>query len=188
MTTLYYGILLFGGSHLFSVLFPAVRNRLQARLGEQAYKGGYSVVSLVGLALLAWGYVQTRYDGAVLYEPLPAGRHIAMLLVLIGFILISSFHGKGYIRKFVQNPFSLGVAFWATGHLLANGKTAVVLIYATLLVISVLDIAANMMRGEKPVYEPRVRSDIIATVAGVVLYFLGAVLFHPYVLGVPVLR
>ena len=188
MTLLYLGILLFGGSHFFSEMFPAVRNRLQARLGEQSYKGTYSIISLVGLVLLGWGYVQTRNNGVLLYEPVAGAAHVTLLLVLIGFVLISSFHGKGYIRKFVQNPFSWGVLLWSLGHLLANGKVAVVLIYGLLFVISVVDIAVNMARGNRPVYEPRIRSDIIAVVAGVVIYLLAGLVFHPYVLGVPVLQ
>jgi uncharacterized membrane protein len=188
MTALYIGLLLFGGSHLFSVLFPAVRNRLQAWTGENVYKGLYSIFALVGVVLVSLGYWQTRFDGSVLYVPYGGARHVTMLLVLAGFILISAFHGKGYLKKWVQNPFSVGVALWSTGHLIANGKTAVVLIYAMLLIISLLDIAANLARGERPLHEPQLRSDVIAVVVGLIIYAIFLLLFHPYVLGVPVLR
>ncbi len=186
MTTLYIGILFFGGIHLFSLLLPAVRNRLKAWWGEQLYMGLYSLVAIAGLALMFWGYGQTRGNGEVLYVPMEGAKHVTMLLVLLGFICISAFHGKGYIKLWLQNPFSIGICLWSIGHLLANGKTPVVLIYVTFLVLALLDIASNMLRGNWAIFEPRVRSDIIAVVVGLVIYALLLLVFHPYVLGVKV--
>jgi uncharacterized membrane protein len=188
MTALYIGLFLFGGSHLFSVLFPAVRNRLQAWMGESAYKGLYSVVSLIGLVLMGLGYVQTRFDGTLLYEPYDGARHITMLLALLGFILVGANGGKGYLRLWLQHPFSIGISLWSIGHLMANGKTAVVLIFGTFLLLSLLDIAANLVRGERVVFDPIIRRDVTAVIAGVVLYGVFLLGFHPYVLGIPVLR
>jgi uncharacterized membrane protein len=188
VTILYFGIILFGGAHLFSVLFPAVRNRLQARLGEKAYKGGYSAVSLIGLILMGVGYVQTRFDGSLVYEPYAGARHVTMLLVLLGFILFGANGGKGYLRLWLQHPFSIGISLWAIGHLLANGKTPVVLIYGTFLVISILDIANGFLREAPVSFEPVIRRDVTAVIAGVVIYAIFLLVFHPYVLGVPVIR
>jgi hypothetical protein len=42
------------------------------------------------------------------------------------------------------------------------------------------------IRGKRPDYIPRVRSDIIAVVVGLVLYAVFLFGFHPYVLNVPV--
>ena len=184
MTILYIGILLFGGSHLFSILFPAVRYRLQAWWGEQRYKIVYSLASVVGLVLMFWGYAQTRDSSEMLYAPLTGAKHMTMLLALLGFICISGFHGKGYIKKWLQNPFSIGISLWSIGHLLVNGKMPVVLIYLTFLIVSVLDIAANMMRGNRPEFEPKIKSDVIAVVMGLVIYALLLFVFHPYVIGV----
>lgn len=184
MTILYLGILIFGGIHLFSILLPAMRNRLQAWWGEQRYKMVYSLASVMGVGLMCWGYVQTRYSGEMLYTPFTGAKHITMLLVLLGFISISAFHGKGYIKKWLQDPFSIGIGLWSIGHLLANGKTPVVLIYLTFLIVSVLDIAANMMRGNRAMFEPKFKSDVIAVVVGLVIYALLLLVFHPYVIGV----
>ncbi len=186
MTLLYFGILLFGGSHLFSVLLPAVRNRLKAWWGENRYKGIYSLASAAGIALMIWGYSQTRENGEMLYVPMTGAKHITMLLVLLGLICISALHGKGYIKKWLQNPFSIGVSLWAIGHLLANGKTPVVLIYLTFLIVSVLDIVANMARGNRVMFEPRIKFDVFAVFIGLVVYALLLLVFHPYVVGVRV--
>ena len=48
MTLLYIGSLLFGGTHLFSILFPGLRDGFKARLGEKPWKGLYALVSLAG--------------------------------------------------------------------------------------------------------------------------------------------
>ena len=122
MRILYIGILLFGGSHSFSILLPAVRNRLKAWWGEWRYKGMYSFVSLVGVALMFWGYSLTRDNGEMLYVPMAGAKHVTMLIVLLGFICISAFHGKSHIKKWLQNPFSIGISLWSIGHLLASGR------------------------------------------------------------------
>lgn len=188
MAILTLGLLLFGGTHLFSIFFPAVRKRLAAWLGENAYKGLYSIVSLIGLVLMAIGYWQTRLDGSTIYMPYEGARHITMLLVLLGFILIASNDGKGYLRLWLQFPFSIGVALWASGHLLANGKTSVVLIYGAFLMISLLDIGINSIRENRISFEPVMRRDVTAVVAGIAVYAFFLLVFHPYVLGVSVVR
>ncbi len=187
MTILIIGLFLFGGIHLFSVMFPSVRNRLKAWLGEARFKGVYALVSAAGLGMMFWGYALSRDNGEMLYVPASAARHITMLLVLFGFICISAAHGKSHIKLWLQNPFSVGISLWSIGHLIANGKTSVVLIYLTFLVVAALDIVSNMVRGNKPMFEPRVKSDVIAVLVGLLIYALMLFIFHPYVLGVRIL-
>lgn len=187
MTVLIIGLFLFGGSHLFSILFPPVRNRLMAWLGETRFKGVYAIVSVIGLGMMFWGYALTRNNGGLYYVPLPGARHLTMLLVLVGFVCMAASSGQGYIRKWLQNPFSIGISLWSIGHLIANGKTPVVLIYLTFLVVAALDIANNMARGNKPTFEPRLQSDVLAVLAGLLIYALMLFIFHPYILSVKIL-
>jgi uncharacterized membrane protein len=188
MTILIIGLFLFGGSHLFSVLLSPVRNRLKAWLGEARYKGIYALVSAAGFGMMFWGYALTRDNGEILYIPPFGARHITMLLVLLGFICMAAANGKGNIRYWLQNPFSIGICLWSIGHLIANGKTPVVLIYLTFLLIAALDIVSNMARGNRPTFEPHLRSDVIAVLAGPFVYALLLFVFHPYVLGVKILE
>lgn len=189
MTLLYAGCLLFGGSHLFSILFPGLRDSFKAQLGEKLWKGLYSIISLAGLALMVVGYSQSRAGPAavdLLYEGWYDGRHITMLLVLLAFILIGASHGKGYIRKWVRNPLSLGMVLWSSGHLLVNGQRSDVWLFGTFLVMGLADIVMSEIRGKRPDFIPRFRSDVIAVVVGIVLYAVFLFGFHPYVLNVPV--
>lgn len=189
MTTLYIGMILFGGLHLFSILLPAQRNALKAKLGEKPWKGVYALVSLAGLGFLIAGFLQSRSGPLAadwLFVPADWTRHLTMLLVLLAFILLGASHGKGYIKTWVRNPMSLGIALWATGHLLANGKRTDVYLFGTFLVVAVADIIMSEIRGKRPTHQPRLRSDVIAVIVGMVLYVIFLFGFHPYVLNLPV--
>lgn len=189
MILIYAGCLLFGGSHLFSILFPGLRDGLKVRLGEKAWKGLYAIVSLAGIVLMVLGYLQSRAGPAVadiLYEGWYGGRHLTMLLVLLAFILIGASHGKGHIRKWVRNPMSLGIILWSAGHLLVNGQRSDVWLFGTFLVVGLADVIMSELRGKRPGFVPRLRSDVIAVIVGIVLYAVFLFGFHPYVLNVPV--
>lgn len=189
MWTLYLGVLLFGGTHIFSILMPRARDGLKQSWGEKAWKGLYSLASLAGFVLMSMAYFSGRAGPASLdlvYEPWYGARHLTMLLVWAGFVLIGASHGKGYIKKFLRHPMSLGIALWSLGHLLVNGEKAVVYIFATFFVVALLDIILSLARGKRPVHEPVVRSDIIAVIVGTVLTLVLMFGFHPYVLNIPV--
>lgn len=189
MTALYLGIILFGGIHLFSILFPGARDGLKAKMGEKGWKGLYTLISLAGLVFLGIGYWQSRsgpLSADWLYVPADWTRHANMLFVLLAFILIGASHGKGYLKTWLHNPMSIGIGLWAVGHLLANGKRTAVYLFATFLVIALADIVFSEIRGKRPSHQPRIRSDIIAVVVGLVLYAIFLFGFHPYVLNLPV--
>jgi uncharacterized membrane protein len=175
---------------LFSLVFPGVRDGIRARLGRGPYMGLYSLVSLAGLVLLAMGYWRGRAGPNSLdmaYEPLLWARHITLLLAWLGWVLIAASHGKGYVKAWVKHPMSWGFALWSVGHLLVNGERAVVYIFALILVIALLDIVLNGLRGKFVPFEPRIRSDIIALVVGTLVYLALALGFHPWVLNIPVI-
>jgi uncharacterized membrane protein len=186
MVSLYSGMLLFAVPHMFSMLAPSMRLNLLQKLGENAYKGLYSLISLAGIVLLAYGYWQGRGSGEVFYEPSPGAKHIAMLLVLAGFLLIFSNMRDNHIRAVVKQPFSIGIALWAVGHLLANGEKAVVLIFSMFLILALADIVLSTVRGKVSSFVPVWKNDVSSILVGLVLYLVFLFGFHPYVLGIPV--
>jgi uncharacterized membrane protein len=183
------GTVLFAGVHLFSLLLPGQRDALKARFGEKAWKAGYSVAALAGLVLMVAGFWMSRSGPAaadLLYYPADFLRPVTMLMVLAAFISIGAAHGKGYIKLWIKHPMSIGIALWSGGHLLANGKRADVYLFGIFLALALLDIALSTARGKLPTHEPRIRSDVIAVIVGMVLYVIFLFGFHPYVLNLPV--
>ena len=108
-----------------------------------------------------------------------------MLLVLLAVIaLMAAFH-RGRLKLWLQRPMSIGIALWATGHLLANGSLPEVLLFGSFLVFSLLDIVHSTAIGKVPAYVPKPFHDVIAVVGGLVIY--GLLLYlHPIIIGVPV--
>ncbi|MGQ0483892.1 MAG: NnrU family protein [Hyphomicrobiales bacterium] len=183
------GIAVFAGVHLFSMLLPGQRDGLRARLGERPWKWTFVLISLLGLALIVRGFLLSRSGPAaadLLYIPPDSLRPVTALMVLMGFIAIGAAHGKGYIKSWIKQPMSIGIALWAAGHLLANGKRAAVYMFGAFLALALLDIILSTARGKLPAHEPRIRSDAIAAIAGMVLFAIFLFGFHPYVLNLPV--
>ena len=60
MTVLILGLLLFLGMHSARVVAEPARQRFIAARGEGTWKGLYTVISLVGFALIIWGYGLAR--------------------------------------------------------------------------------------------------------------------------------
>jgi uncharacterized membrane protein len=158
-------------------------------MGAGPFKGAYALVSLIGLVLMIWAYSGMRAGPAaadILYTPADWTRHAAMLLVLLAFIALGASHGKGYLKLWLKQPMSIGIVLWSGAHLLANGGRGDVYFFGTFFVIAIVDIVLSTMRGKVPSHEPRIRSDILAVVIGVLLYALFLFGFHPYVLNLPV--
>jgi len=183
------GTVLFAGVHLFSLLLPGQRDALKARFGERAWKTGYSVVALAGLALMIRGFWMSRSGPAaadLLYYPADSLRPVTMLMVLLAFVSLGAAHGKGYIKLWIKHPMSIGFALWSAGHLLANGKRADVYLFGVFLALALIGIVVSSARGKFPSHEPRIRSDVIAVIAGMALYAFFLLVFHPYALNLPV--
>ncbi len=188
MIAIYLGCFLFAAPHLLISIFPGMRDRFEARLGEQRFKGSFAATVGLGFILQVVGYILTRGSAEMLYAPSGAARHVSLTLATLGFILMSTNQGKSHLRLWVQNPFSIGVALWSIAHLVMVGKTAVVWFYGSLLAVALVDIISCMLRGKRPDYQPVWRADAVAMGAGLVLSLLLVTLFHPYVLGVYPLR
>ena len=147
MLYLLLGLVVFLGVHSVRIFAEDWRNQTRTRLGESAWKGLYSLVSLAGLALLIWGFGQARQQPVQLWSP-PAGmRHLASVLMLASFVLlVASYVPGNRIKARLHHPMVLGVKFWALAHLLANGTVAHVLLFGGFLAWAALDFRAARQR------------------------------------------
>jgi uncharacterized membrane protein len=188
MKALVLGLLLFLGAHSVRVFAEGWRTRMRARLGEGAWKGLYSLVSVAGLALVVWGYGAARSEAVLLYAPPVWAKHLAALLTLVAFVMLAAAYVPGNaIKARLRHPMVLGVKVWALSHLLANGMLADVLLFGGFLLWAVLCFRAARARdrAEGTVYLPgRAVPTGVAVAVGVGLWALVAFWAHGAWIGV----
>ena len=203
-----------------------VRDGLVARLGEGPYMGLFSLASVAALVWMASAYGGARADNLAWWGPEPALRHAAYLLQLLAVLLVvtglltpspTSVKQEGVldrpdpargVLRITRHPFLWGVAIWAAGHLLVNGDLASLILFGSLLALSVLgpwSIDAKRVRALGPKYrtfmeqtsnvpfgailtgKQRLRvGEIGWRLAVALLVYLLLLLFgHPWIAGVP---
>lgn len=184
MTLMIVGMLIFFAAHFFSALFRDTRAAVIGKVGENGYKGIYSLISLAGFALIIIGWGSANASG--LYYPPPFMRHIAFLLMLFSIILLAAAYAPaGKIAHAVKHPMLAGVKLWAFAHLLVNGEVRSVILFGAFLAFAIVDRIAVKRRNAPVRAAGPVTNDVIAIVAGLIAY--AAILFylHPYIAGVP---
>ena len=188
MTVMIIGLLLFLGTHSVRIFAEDWRNTQIAQRGEGAWKGIYSLLSIIGLVLIVWGYGEARMDPAVVWQPPVWTKHVAALLLIPSFILLVAAYVPGTkLKKMVGHPMVLGVKLWAFAHLFANGMLADIILFGSFLLWAILDYRAARRRDKASGvrYEPKgVSRDIIAVVIGLVIYGAFAGALHNVLIGV----
>ena len=188
MTLLILGLILFLGTHSVRIFADGWRTQTIARLGEKPWKGLYTVVSLVGFALIVWGYGLARQQPVVLWQPPVMMKHLNSLFTLAAFILLAAAYvPRNHFKARLHHPMVLGVKLWAFGHLLATGTLADMVLFGAFLLWAVLDFRAARLRdrAQGTVYPPgTVSGTIIAVVAGAVAWAVFAFWLHAAWIGV----
>jgi uncharacterized membrane protein len=180
-------LVIFLSLHSVSIVAPAWRDAQAARLGEGLWKGLYSVVSIISLVLMIYGYGLARHSPVVLYTPPDALRHLALLLMLPVFPLFIAAYFPGRIKSLTKHPMLLSVQLWALAHLLANGTLNDVLLFGAFLAWGVIDhISVKHRAGVRPVPGAPAGplNDVIVVVAGLALYVFILLWAHLRVVGV----
>jgi uncharacterized membrane protein len=184
MVILIAGLVVFFSVHLARVVAPGFRDRQNAA-NPGRWRGLYSLASLIGFALIIWGWIAFRPEAPEVYSPPAWGRHAASLLVVLAFILlVAAYRPAGYIKKWVKHPMLAGVALWSIGHLLANGDLASVLLFGSFLAYAIVDRIAVIPRGDPAPAVKQPRADVIAVVAGLVAFAVFGFWLHGFLFGV----
>ena len=188
MTYLILGLLLFLGAHSVRVVADDWRTRTVARIGLVPWKGVYSVVSLLGLGLIVWGFGLARQQPVQLWSPPVALRHLASVLTLGAFILLVAAYVPGnQIKARLHHPMVLGVKTWALAHVLANGNAAHVVLFGSFLAWGVLDFisARRRDRSAGTLYpNGTVRATGITVILGTAAWMVVALWLHGVLIGV----
>jgi len=180
------GLVIFFAVHSISIVNDSWRNHMAAKLGEWPWKGLYSLISLVGLGLIVWGYGLARQAPEVLYVPPSWLRHGATLLLIPVFPLLLAAYLPGRIQSATTHPMLVAVKLWAFAHLLANGTLADVLMFGSFLAWGVIDRISMKHRTQRPIPSapPSGANDVTAVVVGVALYVAFVFWVHALLIGV----
>jgi uncharacterized membrane protein len=148
-----------------------------------------SLVSLIGIILIGYGFARYRAGGMInVWAPPAFMRHITDLLVWPAIVFVTAAYIRGDIARVLKHPMLVGVKLWALAHLLSNGDLGSIILFGGILAWAVFDRITLKRRsdpGGLPIPYGGRTNDIIAVVVGTLLYLALGFWFHPYVIGVP---
>ncbi|BFI94896.1 MAG: NnrU family protein [Rhodanobacter sp.] len=188
MPVLILGLALFLGLHSLRIFADGWRTRQVARLGAMRWKALYSLLSLLGFALICWGFGLARQHPVLLYSPPAWLMRLNALFTLVAFVLLAAARvPRNGIKSRLHHPQVLAVKTWAFGHLLATGMLHDVVLFGAFLLWAVVLFAASRRRDrrEGTAYPPgTLKGTCIAIVAGVAAWAVFAFWLHALLIGV----
>jgi uncharacterized membrane protein len=190
LTLLILGLIVFFAPHVF-VTRREARARLIARIGEGPYKIAFSVMSAIGIVLIAYGFARYRAGEWIdLWYPPVWTRHLALLLNWAAFVCIAAAYIPGNIKRVLKHPMLVGVKLWAFAHLISNGDLGSMSLFGSFLAWAVFDRIAVKRRADSGAPNARAGGwlgDVVVLVVGTAAYAAVIFWFHPDVIGVPVI-
>jgi len=184
------GLAVFLGAHSF-VSFRSARAAARDRLGG-SYWVMFSIASVVGVVLIAWGYGLYRQTGWIaVWSPPEFMRHVTVALMLPSIVLVTAAYLPGHIKAWAKHPMLAGVKLWAFAHLLSNGDLGSIILFGSFLAWAIYarisvkrrDAAGEITNVQS--VDHGWRNDAVAVVLGVFLYLALGHTFHPVIVGVP---
>jgi len=165
MTMFLGGLVLFFLVHL-AVGIPPLRSALVGRIGENGWKGVVALASFGGLFLVGYGWHLAPRD--LVFQPSAAAIRLAPAVVSLAIVLQVVANVPSHLRRWLRHPMLIGIALWATIHLLANGGLRDLLFFGAFLAYSLYTMVSQSLRGKVASFTPKAKWDVIAIVIGVV--------------------
>ena len=182
------GLIVFLGAHVF-VSRRNERAGLISRIGRGPYLGLFTLVSIVGLVLIGFGFARYRAAGLIpVWYPPAWTRQIVVAAMWPASIAVVAAYIRGDIKRVLKHPMLVGVKIWAVAHLCANGDLGGMILFGAVLAWAVYDritLKGRSDPGAPPIPLGGRRNDIIAVVVGTILYLALGFVFHPIVIGLP---
>ena len=182
MNKLALGVILWSVTHLIPASLPGLRKGLLSRLGENGYKGVFTLLMILAIYLVISGWKAAVPE--FVYVPFPWGRHVTALLMLVGLVLFFAPYPANNIKRVLRHPQLTGVLCWGVGHLLANGEGRSIVLFGGLALWALLEmVLINRRDGawHKPEPAPR-KNDIILAASGIGAYVIVA-MSHQWLFG-----
>ena len=182
------GLVIFIGAHVFVSLRQS-RSALINRIGEGPYRGVFSLISVIGLGLIIYGFGRYRADGLIPVWSPPTFLHpIAELLMWPAFVLVVAAYIPGTIKRALTHPMLAGVKLWAFAHLVVNGDLGGIILFGSILGWAVYDritLKRRVDAGGPRIPVGGLKNDLLAVVVGTLLYLAVGFVFHPLA-GIPI--
>jgi uncharacterized membrane protein len=182
------GLVIFLGPHVF-VSMRDERAALISKIGLGPYRGLFSLVSIIGIVLICYGFASYRATGLIpVWYPPPWTRQIVVVLMWPASIMVTAAYLPGNIKRVLKHPMLAGVKTWAFAHLCANGDLGGIILFGSILVWAVYDrITLNRRSdpGAPSIPMGGVKNDVIAIIVGTIVYLALGFVFHPLVVGLP---
>ena len=180
MNLLILGIIIFFSIHLVPI--SPLKKILINQLGENKYKGLYSLIALAGLLIIIYGFGHADFHPA--WDPLPYSREIALALMPISMVLLVAANVQTNIKRLTKHPMLIAVLIWSFVHLIANGDLRSIILFASFGVYALIDIvfSKKVLTINKTV-NYTLTKDIMVVIVGLLLYII-FVYFHRYIGGV----
>jgi uncharacterized membrane protein len=185
MTLLALGLLLFAVVHFIPSLAPSLKDSWYNRLGEGGYKGTFSLLLLTSFAMMIFGWRGAQ--ATFIYQPPTALHAPALGLMVVAFLVMGASTRNSRMRHFVRHPQLTGVALWGISHLLLNGDSRSVLLFAGMVLWAIIEMVAisrregDWIKDEVPSWGAELVTLSIAAITVAVLVFI-----HPWISGMPV--
>jgi uncharacterized membrane protein len=146
--------MLFVGSHLV-ISSSGIRPRLIAKVGEQPYRGIYSLVSFATLVPLILVFAYHKHSGPMLWDlrAMAPARWLTWALMLIAFIMLvsglvtpspasigaeaASRNAPRGLLKVSRHPSFVAFALFGLAHMLMNGWLGDVIFFGTFPVLAI---------------------------------------------------
>lgn len=183
MLLLVLGLLLWSAVHLVQAVTPGARATVVDRIGLNPYKGLVSLLILISIMLMVLGWRSAT--PTVVYAPAFWAGWVGLVLVYMGIVLMAASNMSTNLRNRVRHPQLTGVIVWALAHLLLNGDSRSLVLFAGLAVWCVLEII--FINRRDGVW---IRPGSVSPLKDLWVLIVGAVLFallgwaHPWLSGV----
>jgi uncharacterized membrane protein len=181
MSYLISGIIIFFAIHI--VPSTQLRTMLVSKIGEKQFKAMFSVITVIGLALIIFGLTEASFQ--VLWTPPTWARSMLISIMPIVVVLWVVAETPNNIRRFIRHPMLIAMVIWGLGHLVANGDLATTIVFASFASFSLANIF--VVNARKPFQQPEPVSwlwDLGTVGTGLILYGI-IFYFHGSFTGMP---
>ncbi|MEO0810545.1 MAG: NnrU family protein [Pseudomonadota bacterium] len=198
MNLLLTGLVIFFTTHFVPVM-GNTRQALVGAFGRLAYTALFSLLSLIGIVLIVYGYAEMqaeRGDYPIFWIAPVWMKHIVFLLMLPSFVLLVAAYVPSRIRDAVRHPMLAAIKIWAFSHLLVNGDLTSIILFGSFLAYVVIDrisvkrraAAGIEARGPLGARTGGLVGDITVIGVGLAAYAFMLIVGHQWLIGVALIN